>query len=403
MFGGLNIISRLNIRGRRLCRIDSFSQTNLMEDLKEEMLKILNMMNERSENTMNRIEKKIDKMTNDIIPAMKEKIDRNEQKIIDVEEEVNEMKKKTDANEEDIDVIKEQMKENEERMNKIESNRHIADLKIADIANVIDEGNFKIKENDEVKMGKIEERIEAIEKAMNQKGEKEKSYRQAAMNEGEMKEKVTTVVNETTRDKDNEKEVDDEIDDARKKIGISPITEDHIARYARKQYDLYNVSNHDLFTDPKYNEARKKAAALLFTNDLHFEENEIEILETKMASDPYSKIMWVTTREANVKKIYQRAAHVRNPDVKLLTYFPQRLYRKKMLLEGILKNARSKEPKLRTQIRLGRTDIELWTKFRSEPFWALTPLTEYGPIESVCTFPPSGPRDVTTPPKQTND
>jgi hypothetical protein len=44
-----------------------------MDDLKEEMMKILNMMNERSEKTLDRIEKKIDKITDDVIPAMREK------------------------------------------------------------------------------------------------------------------------------------------------------------------------------------------------------------------------------------------------------------------------------------------------------------------------------------------
>lgn len=371
-----------------------------MDDLKEEMMKILNMMNERSEKTLDRIEKKIDKITNDVIPAMREKIDQNGLKIDDIEEEVNVMKKKTEVNEEDIDEIKEKIKENEERMNKMESNERIAELKIADIVNVIDEGNSR-GEDDE-KMKKIEERIEAVEKVMNQKGEKEKSYKQAMINEGKMKEKDTTD-DKVIKDKENEKEGDYEIDDARNRIGIFPITQEHIARYARKSYDLYNVSNHELFTDNKYKDERKKAAALLFANELHFREDEIEILETKMANDPYSKVMWVTTRESNVKKIYRRAAQVRNPEVKLLTFFPQKLYRKKMLLEEVLKKARNNEPKLKTQIRLGRTDIELWTKFKSEPYWAITPLTEYGPIESVSTFPPPGPRDVTTPPKQTDN
>ena len=171
---------------------------------------------------------------------------------------------------------------------------------------------------------------------------------------------------------------DDEIKDARKTIGISPITYGHISHFAAKKHNLYNVSNNELFTSPLYSDARKEAANLLFTYDLLFKDNEIEILETKMAFDPYTEIMWITTRESNIKNIFQRAAQVKRQNVRL-------------------KRARSKDPSLKTQIRLGKKDIELYTKYKDEPFWRRTPLSKYGDPNSNVVYTPPKSRDPSPP------
>ena len=65
-----------------------------MEEFKDELWKVLAKMNDKSEESMKRIEAKLDKITNDAIPAIKEKIDKNTNKINEIEEEVKDIKDK---------------------------------------------------------------------------------------------------------------------------------------------------------------------------------------------------------------------------------------------------------------------------------------------------------------------
>ena len=132
----------------------------------------------------------------------------------------------------------------------IESNRKLADLKIAKLAAEIDNGVEHSNEKDEEKFKKLEERIKKLE----EKGEKDKSYRDALISERKenskevhiekviIRENEKQIEDKDTADRDD---VDEEIDDAQKKIGFYPMTADHIARYARKEHDLFNVSNND--------------------------------------------------------------------------------------------------------------------------------------------------------------
>ena len=194
---------------------------------------------------------------------------------------------------------------------------------------------------------------------------------------------------ETLIDDTNDKQA--QTDEARGKLGIFPIKEGHIARFASKDHNLENVSNHDLFHSHLYAKARSEAAQDFLISRLKFEEGEIQIKETKMAHDGYCHILWITVTERIVKKIFQRAANVKDNQIQLLTYFPHHLYKRKIALEKLLRVARAAEPNLRTQIRLGKDDITLFTKYKNETFWQSTPLENYGKIDADPVFSP--PRD----------
>ena len=120
--------------------------------------------------------------------------------------------------------------------------------------------------------------------------------------------------------------IDDELKDARCKLGIFPMREGHIKRFTAKTHDMFNVYNMDLFNSPVFAQARIDVAKLFFTNNLRFDVNEIEVLETKMAADTYCHIMWITTREANVKKIFWRSAQVKREDLRLFMFSPRSMH-----------------------------------------------------------------------------
>ena len=56
----------------------------------------------------------------------------------------------------------------------------------------------------------------------------------------------------------------------------------------------------------------------------------------------------------------------------------QSSWSRKKNLEKLLKIARSENPELRTQIRMGDEDITLYTKMVGQPFYQWTPITKYG-------------------------
>ena len=64
----------------------------------------------------------------------------------------------------------------------------------------------------------------------------------------------------------------------------------------------------------------------------------------------------------------------------MINYFLRQLWNRKAALEAILKEQRLKEPQLRTQIRMGDTDLILMTKYQGEPFFRPTPINAYGDI-----------------------
>ena len=60
-----------------------------------------------------------------------------------------------------------------------------------------------------------------------------------------------------------------------------------------------------------------------------------------------------------------------------MTFYPQHIYQKKRNLDTILRKQRKLEPNLRTQIRLGVKDIELFTKNVGDFQWCPTPISHY--------------------------
>ena len=68
-------------------------------------------------------------------------------------------------------------------------------------------------------------------------------------------------------------------------------------------------------------------------------------------------------------------------------YTPPCLWHRKIALDRLAAKERLHNSRLRTQIRLGQSDIELWTKEKHEAFYTKIPTEAFGPL------PPIGTRD----------
>ena len=70
-----------------------------------------------------------------------------------------------------------------------------------------------------------------------------------------------------------------------------------------------------------------------------------------------------------------------------MTYFPSIVWPRKISLEKNRAKARAENSELKYQIRLGNTDIQLFTKDNNNPMWTCTDLDQYGPIEDLPEVP----------------
>ena len=207
--------------------------------------------------------------------------------------------------------------------------------------------------------------------------------------ESEKEKKEEDKSNEKVNDEEEKKEdIKLEIKLGKEKLGIFPIKPWHLRECYRGDSDPDLIPDIDFLTRPEYSNERCEAAVAFLHKELSFGKNDIKIRDARMARDPGSMIMWIDTTEASVKRIYHRAAQIKNKDIQLITYFPGCLYRRKRNLDSILRTQRALDPKLRTQIRLGNTDIQLFTKMFGDPQWTPTPVDYYGDPDVDPPIPP---------------
>ena len=70
--------------------------------------------------------------------------------------------------------------------------------------------------------------------------------------------------------------------------------------------------------------------------------------------------------EDEVREIYARKAESRNENLIVRNYIPPNFYSRYMYLNNVCSEKRNEDSNLKTQLRLGRKDIEIYTKQRGE-------------------------------------
>ena len=132
--------------------------------------------------------------------------------------------------------------------------------------------------------------------------------------------------------------------------GIGPIEEDSIKFYAAKGMDD--------------EEARKAAVREYLRYFLSYNKEEIddlEIIETKRANK--DKIVYCAfNKKEDVKLIHSRRAASRNEDLLTRDYIAPQMWSRYIGLANEASEKRMKDKDLKTQIRWGEKDVEIWMK-----------------------------------------
>ena len=118
-----------------------------------------------------------------------------------------------------------------------------------------------------------------------------------------------------------------------------------------------------------FEQAKKMAVKELLSYSLNFDDTELEalnIMETKISNkgDNIVNVAFATENEA--RELYVRKAELQNSEITLRNYIPPNFYERFMHLNQICTQKRSEDPELRTQLRFGRKDIEVYIKIKSE-------------------------------------
>ena len=133
-------------------------------------------------------------------------------------------------------------------------------------------------------------------------------------------------------------------------VGVGPIEEDSIRYFAAQGLDD--------------EEARKSAVREYLRYFLAYNQEELddlEIIETKRATK--DKIVYCALdKKEDVKEIHSRRAASQNDELKTRDYIPPQMWSRYMGLANRAMERRAEEKDLKTQVRWGERDVEIWTK-----------------------------------------
>ena len=116
-------------------------------------------------------------------------------------------------------------------------------------------------------------------------------------------------------------------------------------------------------------EAKKSATKEFLRYNLNYdwdELNELVISETRMSTRGDAIINIAFENESDIRELYSRKAESRNDNLIIRNYVPPNFHERFMYLNRICAEKRSENPQLKTQIRFGKKDVEVFTKLKGE-------------------------------------
>ena len=97
----------------------------------------------------------------------------------------------------------------------------------------------------------------------------------------------------------------------------------------------------------------------------NIELHDLNIVSTQIA--PKDDIIYVAfDNTKDVRDIYKKIAQVKHPDVTTRNFVPPQFYAWYMYLSKVCKYMRDTDKEIKTQIRFGKTDVEILTKKKGE-------------------------------------
>ena len=116
-------------------------------------------------------------------------------------------------------------------------------------------------------------------------------------------------------------------------------------------------------------EAKKSAVKEYLRYNLNYswdELNALVISETRMPTRGDAIINIAFGNESDIRELYSRKAESRNDNLIIRNYVPPNFHERFMFLNKICAEKRMDNPQLKTQLRFGKKDVEVYTKLRGD-------------------------------------
>ena len=128
--------------------------------------------------------------------------------------------------------------------------------------------------------------------------------------------------------------------------------------------DINDATKH-MNAGMNFEDAKVAALKDFLRENLGYDETELEelsIVETRFATKG-EKILYVAmSKQDHVKELHVRRAESRNDSIRVRNYIPPNFFDRFMALNRICTERRAEDPWLKTQLRFGRADVEIFTK-----------------------------------------
>merc|ERR1712240_494959 len=161
------------------------------------------------------------------------------------------------------------------------------------------------------------------------------------------------------------------MDIARKRVGLKPVTSNHISQQAKRHIKDNEINN------PENNYYRKMAAHDFLEKELKV--TTAIIISSKLSTT--SPILWIEVQSEEITLTIQKQSAILKREERAIMYPPPEFLRTIKSVENNCKEAKKKNTNLRYMVKLGHDNIELWTKQLRGPQYSKQPLTVFGDIE----------------------
>ena len=139
-----------------------------------------------------------------------------------------------------------------------------------------------------------------------------------------------------------------------------------------------------------YEKAKIIAIKTLLSEQLEYNSEELDeltIKETKMTSNGEKVIYTALEDHRQVRELYIRKAEIKNDKIIVRQYIPPNFYERFSHLNMICREKRMEDETLKTQIRFGKKDLEIFVKHRGDetPF-KLVRMYEFTDVDNIPPF-----------------
>ena len=159
-------------------------------------------------------------------------------------------------------------------------------------------------------------------------------------------------------------------------IGIGPIDSNWVERHKNEKI--------------KFEDSKVLIVKELLARELEYNEEELEeldIRETRLVTKGDGIIYMAMGDQDQIKEIYKRKAELKNDDLTVRSYIPPNYFDRFTHLNRVCKEKREEDSQIKTQIRFGKKDIEIFVKYKNEgaPFKQIK-LEEFTDMSKVPGF-----------------